>query len=88
MESKFNVIDEINTLYRRFNAVGSQLTVRLLPPPEGDGNTPIQHFMACVTSLCEYALRNCDDSDMVGVSIRNEVNKRDKAIGITFRRKD
>ena len=29
-----------------------------------------------------------DDSDMVGISIRNEVNTRDKAFGISFRRKD
>jgi hypothetical protein len=68
--------------------VGSQLTVRLLTTPEGDENNPISHFMASVTYLCEYALRNCDDSDMVGVSVRNEVNMRDKAIGISFRRKD
>ena len=26
--------------------------------------------------------------EMVGISIRNEVNMRDKAIGISFRRKD
>ena len=62
--------------------------MRLLTPQEWDENNPISHFMACVTSLCEYALRNCDDSDMVGVSIRDEVNMRGKAIGISFRHKD
>ena len=41
-----------------------------------------------MTDLCEYALRNCDDSDIVGVSNRNEVNVKDKAMGISFRRKD
>ena len=44
--------------------------------------------MGSVNNLCEHALQNCDDSDMVGISIRNEVNMRDKAIGISFRRKD
>jgi len=44
--------------------------------------------MASETNIYEHALQNCDDSDMVGVSIPNEVNMRDKAIGITFRRKD
>ena len=44
--------------------------------------------MVSVTNLCEHALQNCDDSDMVGVSMRNEVNMRGKAIGISFRRKD
>ena len=41
-----------------------------------------------MTDLCEHALRNCKDSDRVGISIDNEVNMRDKAIGIRFRRKD
>jgi len=49
---------------------------------------PVSHFIASVISLCKYALQNCDDSDMVGISILNEVNMRDKAIGISFRRKD
>jgi len=40
-----------------------------------------------VNDLFEYALRNVDDSDMMGVTIHNEVNLLDKAIGISFRRK-
>ena len=38
--------------------------------------------------MCEHALQNYDDSDMVGLSIRNEFNMRDETIGISFRRKD
>jgi hypothetical protein len=41
-----------------------------------------------VTELFEYALRDCDDSDIVGITISNEVNVQDKAIGISFRKKD
>ena len=37
--------------------------------------------------MCEHALRGCNDSDMVGISIRNETDIKDKAIGISFRRK-
>ena len=40
-----------------------------------------------MNDLCEHALRNCD-SDMVGISIRNESDIKDKAIGNSFRRKD
>ena len=40
-----------------------------------------------MTDLFDYALRNCNDSDMVGLTIHNEVHKLDKAIGISFRRK-
>jgi len=39
-----------------------------------------------MTHLFEYALRNCSDSDMVGITISNEVNVQDKAVGISFRR--
>jgi len=79
---RFTIDGEINREYRRFNAEGTQLTVRLLPPYEGED------FLASVTDLFEYALRNCIDSDMVGITISNEVNVQDRAIGISFRRKD
>jgi len=46
------------------------------------------HFQASVSDLFEYALRNCKVSDMVGLTIRNEVNMQDRAIGISLRRKD
>jgi len=48
----------------------------------------MSHFLASVTELFEYALRDCEDSDIVGVTISNEVNVQDKVIGISFRRKD
>jgi hypothetical protein len=35
-----------------------------------------------VSDLFEYVLRNCDDSDMVGITISKEENEQDKAIGI------
>jgi len=46
----------------------------------------MSHFLARVSDLFEYALQNCDDSDMVGITISNEVHVADKAIGISFRR--
>ena len=54
----------------------------------GNERDPVSHFIASMSNLCEHALKICDDSDMVGVSIRNEVNMRDKAIGNSFRCKD
>jgi hypothetical protein len=46
------------------------------------------HFQANVSDLFDYALRNCEDCDMVGITITNTVNVQDKAIGFSFRRKD
>jgi hypothetical protein len=37
--------------YRRFNAEGTQLTMRLLPPLEGQDSNPMSHFLASVTDL-------------------------------------
>ena len=41
-----------------------------------------------MNDLFEYAIRDVDDADMVGITIRNEGNLLDKPIGISFRRKD
>ena len=86
MERGFTVDDEITRQYRRFNAVGTQLTVRLLPPP--DDSNPVTHFLDSVSDLLHYALRDYEDSEMVGTTVRNEVNVQYKAIGLSFRRKD
>jgi len=61
---------------------------RLGRPPEGDDPNPMSHFLDSVTELFEHALRDLEDSDMVGITISNEVEVKDRAIGISFRRKD
>jgi len=48
----------------------------------------MSHFLDSVTELLEHALRDLEDGDMIGITISNEVNVKDKAIGISFRRKD
>jgi len=88
MAHRFMIVDEIIRQYRLLNTVGTQLTVRLLPPSDEDETGPISHFLDSVTDLCEQALRNCNDSDVVRVSIRIEVNVKDMAIGICFRQKN
>ena len=66
--------------YRRYNDVGRQLTVRLIPP--SDNTNPVAHFLASVNDLFEHALRDVDDSDIVGIRIQNQVNQNYKPIGI------
>ena len=86
MDTRFKIEGEITRQYRRFNAVGTQLTVRLLPPP--DEENPVSHFLASVNDLFQHALQGVSDSDMLGIIIQNEVNQNDKPMGISFRRKD
>jgi len=74
--------------YNRFRAAGTDLIFRLLPPAAGDSSDAITHFQASVNYLFDYALRDDNDSDMAGITIRNEVNLLDKGIGISFRRRD
>jgi hypothetical protein len=63
--------------------------VVLQPPQEEEEHVkPIDHFLASVNDLFEYALRDVSDNDMVGITIQNEVNQNDKVIGFSFRRKD
>jgi hypothetical protein len=85
---RFTIDGEITKHYKRFNAVGTPFTVRLLPPSDRDDTNPISNFLASVTDIFDNSLRNSSNSDMVGVTIYNEVNIQDKAIGISFRRKD
>jgi len=86
MARGFETLDANTRQYRRFNAVGRQLTVRLIPPL-GNSN-PVAHFPASVNDLTGYALRDGDDSVMVGITIQNQVNQNDKPIAMSFRRKD
>jgi hypothetical protein len=69
------------------NAAGTKITVRLKPPPDTEPD-PITHFLARVNELSEYALQNVGDGAMVGVTIRNEDNQNDRALGLSFRRED
>jgi len=82
--TRFTIDEEVRQ-YRRFNAEGTELKVRLLPPPDSDDTDPMTHFQATVNELFRYALGDCQDSDMVGLTIRNEVNVQDKPIGFNFR---
>jgi hypothetical protein len=78
----FEILNERRKEYRLFNATGTQLTVRLKPPPtDSDSESsstpfnPITHFMASLDELFDYALQNLEDNDKVGISIRNEANQ-------------
>jgi len=86
MDRRFDILDRDTRQYRRFNAVGRQLTVRLNPPT--DASDPVSRFLASVNELFESVLSDVGDSDMVWIAIQNQVNENDKPIGISFRRKD
>ena len=88
MARRFEIDGDITRQYRRFNAVGAQHTVRLLPPSDEDDTDPVSNFLARLNDLLDHALQNVGDSDMVGITIRNEVNQNEKPIGISFRCKD
>jgi hypothetical protein len=61
--------------------------VRLNIPSDLDLN-PVDHFLAIVNDVFEHVLQGMQNSDMVGIAIRNEVNQSDKPIGNSFRRRD
>jgi len=86
MARRLEIDDTITRQYRRYNAVGTQLTVRLLPP--SNNGEPVGHFLAGVNDLFEYALQDVIDSGILGITIQNQVNQNDKPIGISFRMKD
>jgi len=86
MASRFQIEDTITMQYRRFNAVGTQITVRLLP--HLTNVDPVTHFLASVNELFHHAIQNVSYIDMVMMTINNQVKQSDKPNGISFRRKD
>jgi hypothetical protein len=87
MAHRFEIVREIRRDYRRFGTVGRQFTVLLNPTSDLDHN-PIDHFLTSINDLFEHVLHDVQDSDMVWVAIRNEVNQSDKPIGLSFRRRE
>ena len=85
MACRFDILDRNTREYRRYNAIGRQITARLIPP--SDNSDPVTHFLASVNDLFGHVLLDVDDSDMVGITIRNHVNQNDEPLGIIFRRK-
>ena len=77
---------EIRKEYRRFNAVGTQQTVRLNPISVADTN-PVRHFLAGVKDMFQHALQNVRDADMVGIAFHKDSNRNDRPIGLCFRRR-
>jgi len=86
MARRFEIEDTITRQYRRFCATGTQLVVRLLPPP--DNSNTVSHFLTSLNDLFRHSLQNLNESDMVGMTIQNRENQNDKPLGISFRRND
>ena len=86
MARRFDILDRNTRQYRRYNAVGRQIKARLITP--SDNSDPVTHFIGSVNDLFGHVLHDAGDGDMVGITIRNQVNQSDKPVGISFRRKD
>ena len=69
MDCRFKVVGEITRQYSRFNAVVTQLKVRLQLPL--DEENPVSRYLASVNELFEHALLGVSDSEMVGITIQN-----------------
>jgi hypothetical protein len=75
MAHKFEIGREIRCEYRRFGMESTQFTVRLNPLTDHNPN-PVDNFLTSVNDLFEHVLQDVQDSDMVGIIIRNEINQR------------
>jgi hypothetical protein len=87
MSRYFTVPNEITRHYKRFNAYERELTVRSTAPPPASAaaRDSIRHFAKSVDELFEYSLRDLEPGDMVGISIHNADNRRDRPIVLSFR---
>jgi len=81
MARRFEIDCTITKQYRQYNAIGAQLTARLLAP--ADKSDPVGQFLASLKDLFEYALQDMSDSGMVRIKIQNPVNR----LGFSLRNK-
>jgi len=86
MAQRFEIVDTITRVYRRYNAVGRKLNVRLTRTSHNRNS--VAHSLASVNDVFENALSDVDDTYMVVVRVENEVNQNEKPVGISFRWKD
>jgi len=87
MSEYFTVEDEVTRHYRRFDAEGRCLTVRMtaVPPTTTAEEQDLAQYLAdSVDELFEYSLRDLDPSVMVGISIHNGNHQQDKTDGVEF----
>ena len=82
----FVILDETSNFFPKFNATGRSLFIKVRPP--GEGQDPITYLKECITVLTDYLVDDVSDRDLVGLRIRNTENVQDKAVGISFRRRD
>jgi len=57
MARRFDILDRNTRQYRWYNAVGMQITARLIPP--SDKSDPVTHFVtgACTNNTVKTTLR-------------------------------
>jgi len=72
MAHRFEIDDTVREQYRRYNAVGTQITRRLLRP--ANNSDTVGYFLASVNQLFEYALQKVGYSNLVAITIQNQVN--------------
>jgi hypothetical protein len=54
----------------------------------GEEQKPTSYLWECITGLNNYLVDYVPDTDVVGLTIRNTENVKDKVVGISLRRRD
>jgi hypothetical protein len=54
----------------------------------GEEQEPTSYLWECITGLTNYLVEQVPDRDMIGLTISNTENVKDKVVGISLRRHD
>jgi hypothetical protein len=85
-ELPFMILDETTKSFPKFNATGRSLLIKF--NSRGEEQEPTSYLRECITGLTNYLVDRVPDRDMVGLTIRNTENVKDKVVGISLRRRD
>jgi hypothetical protein len=82
----FMILDETTKSFPKFNATGRSLLSKFNSP--GEEQEPTSYLRECITGLTNYLVDQVPEGNMVGLTIRNTENVKDKVVGISLRRRD
>jgi hypothetical protein len=85
-ELPFMNLDETTESFPKLNATGRSLLIKFNSP--GEEQEPASYLRECITGLTNYLVDKVPDRNMVGLTIRNTENVKDKVVGISLRHRD
>jgi hypothetical protein len=82
----FKLLSESDKFIKKYNVTGSTMLIKFNEPAQKV--EPLSYLREFITAQTDYLARGVKDCDCVGLKITNTENATDKAMWLSFRRRD